>query len=68
MTHFFAKSGEISGGELYKRLRERGILVRHFNGERISEYNRITIGTREDMETLVATVGEILADKKGLLK
>ena len=64
----FAKSGEISGGELYKRLRERGILVRHFNGERISEYNRITIGTREDMETLVATVGEILADKKGLLK
>jgi histidinol-phosphate aminotransferase len=61
----FAKSDKIGGGELYSALRERGILVRHFNGARISEYNRITIGTRADMETLVRTVGEILSEKKG---
>ena len=65
-TNFvFAKSDAIGGGELYEKLRARGILVRHFNGERISEYNRITIGTRPDMEALVKTVAEILSEKKG---
>ena len=65
-TNFvFAKSDAIGGGELYEKLRARGILVRHFSGARISEYNRITIGTREDMEILVKTVGEILFEKKG---
>ena len=65
-TNFvFAKSGAISGGELYQRLKEKGILVRHFGAKRIVEYNRITIGTREDMETFIATVGEILDEIKG---
>ena len=36
----FAKSDRISGVELYKKLRERGILVRHFDKDRIKEYNR----------------------------
>ena len=58
----FAKSDRISGEELYKKLRENGILVRHFNGERIREYNRITIGTPSDMETFVNTVKNILED------
>lgn len=58
----FAKSDRISGEELYKKLRERGILVRHFSGERIREYNRITIGTPYDMETFVNTVKNILED------
>lgn len=58
----FAKSDKISGGELYKKLRENGILVRHFTSERICEYNRITIGTPEDMETFVNTVKKILEE------
>lgn len=58
----FAKSDRISGEELYKKLRENGILVRHFSGERIREYNRITIGTPCDMETFVNAVKEILKD------
>jgi len=56
-TNFlFAKSDKIGGDELYRKLREKGILVRHFTAERIAEYNRITIGTPEDMETFINTV------------
>ncbi len=60
----FAKSDAISGEELYKRLKARGILIRHFTKERIKEYNRITIGTREQMEAFVGAVKEILKELK----
>lgn len=61
-TNFlFAKSDRIGGEELYKKLRERGILVRHFTGKRICEYNRITIGTPEEMEIFIKTVKNILS-------
>lgn len=56
----FAESAKISGGELYRQLRSRGILVRHFDSPRTGNFNRITIGTRQDMEALVAAVKEIL--------
>jgi len=59
----FAKSDAIGGEALYLALKARGILVRHFTSEAIKEYNRITIGTMEEMQTLVATVKEILANK-----
>ena len=59
----FAKSSRISGEALYLALKARGVLVRHFSDSRICEYNRITIGAREDMEKLVALVGEILNEK-----
>ena len=60
-TNFvFAKHPEISGQELYQKLRQRGILVRHFSSPKIADYNRITIGTMEQMQVLVQTVKEIL--------
>ncbi len=59
-TNFiFAKHEKISGDNIYTLLRHKGILVRHFTDERIKDYNRITIGSREEMETLVDTVKEI---------
>ena len=58
----FAKLTNISGGEAYAKLRERGILVRHFSKARISDYLRISIGTAEDMAELVNAVAEIIKE------
>lgn len=55
----FAQSEKIDGETLYKKLKDEGILVRHFNSERIKNYNRITIGTSEQMQKLVEKVKEI---------
>ncbi len=60
----FARSAEIGGEELYLALKASGILVRHFKKERIKDYNRITVGTREDMDALLSAVGRILEEKK----
>ena len=60
-TNFlFAKAAAMDGGELYNKLKARGILVRHFSNPKISAYNRITIGTQEQMETFINTVKEVL--------
>lgn len=56
----FAKSDRVSGEKLYQELKKRGVLVRHFTKEPIAQYNRITIGTKAQMETLVKTIQEIL--------
>lgn len=59
----FVRSPEIGGEELYQKLKERGILIRHFTKERISEYNRITIGSMEQMNTLISGIKSILEEK-----
>lgn len=60
-TNFlFAKSDKIEGKELYWQLKDRGILVRHFDKERIRNFNRITIGSQKEMEAFIAAVEEIL--------
>ncbi len=56
----FAKPDRLSGGELYRRLKENGILVRWFDKDRIRDYLRITIGSRAQMEALVEKLTELL--------
>lgn len=64
-TNFvFAKTDKMDGGELYNELKKRGILVRHFFDPRISAFNRITIGTPEQMEIFLNTVKEVLYEKQ----
>ena len=64
-TNFlFVKHPGIDGKELYLKLKERGVLVRHFDKKDISAYNRITIGTDEQMEVLIKRVTEILEEMK----
>ena len=46
---------------IFKKLRESGVVVRHFDQpERISQYLRITIGTIEDMQKLVSILKAII--------
>lgn len=59
----FAKREGISGEKLYFRLKEKAILVRHFNKERIADFVRISVGSREEIDMLLAAVGEILAEE-----
>ncbi len=59
----FAKHPKLSGEKIYTELRERSVLVRHFTNERISEYNRITIGTKEQMDKFLCAVTEILEEE-----
>lgn len=50
----FARHKEQPGEVLAKGLREQGIIVRHFKKPRISEFLRITIGTVEQNDALMA--------------
>ncbi len=63
-TNFvFAKHPVISGQKVYDKLREKGILVRHFTKEKIKDYNRITIGTKEQMNALITALYEIVKEE-----
>ena len=59
----FAESDRIDGEELYLALKSQGILVRHFKKERIKNFNRITIGTKEEMQAFVKAAADILKDR-----
>ena len=56
----FARHPAHSGEALAKGLRDRAVLVRHFAKPRISDFLRITIGTAEECDRLIAAVEEIV--------
>lgn len=56
----FVKTDKMDGGELYKTLKAKGILVRHFTNLRICQFNRVTIGTKKQMETFIGTLKEVI--------
>lgn len=65
MTNFvFAESEAIDGKTLYLKLREKGILVRHFDTDRLRNFNRITIGSAEQMQALIDAIQSILEEVK----
>ena len=60
----FAKSPDMDGGALYLALKAKGILVRHFTNPRICQFNRITIGTPEQMAVFMDTLKEVLYENR----
>lgn len=64
-TNFlFIKSDAVDGQELYEKLKAKGILVRHFKTERIAAFNRVTIGTKPQMDAFLQAVEDVLKEKK----
>jgi histidinol-phosphate aminotransferase len=62
-TNFlFVKHPQISGDVLYKKVKEEGILIRHFATKGIDDFVRITIGTKEQMSKLKNIFEKILAE------
>jgi histidinol-phosphate aminotransferase len=56
----FARHPRRSGAELAKALRERGVLVRHFNKPRIADFLRITVGSEEQCARLIALARDLV--------
>ena len=50
----FAMHPDYDAKELFEALKKNDIYVRFWGSERIEQYMRITVGTREEMETLFA--------------
>lgn len=61
----FAKKDGEDGKNLYLKLKENGILVRHFDKERIKDYLRITVGTRQQNEALILSLRRIIENENG---
>lgn len=50
----FTKPPDTDAGSLFRRLRERNILTRHFNRGRAADYLRVSIGSDADMDRFLA--------------
>ena len=65
LTNFiFTKNNAIPGKMLYQKLKERGILVRHFDTPRLTDHVRVTIGSKEQMAAFIRATKEILEEIK----
>lgn len=56
----FAKHEKMGGMDIYKALKENGVLIRHFETPLLRDYNRITVGSLEQMQQFINTLKKIL--------
>ena len=59
----FASHERIPAQQIFLALKERDIYVRHWDRPRIQNHLRITIGTDEEMDTLLAFLGEYIRER-----
>lgn len=60
----FASHPSCPAAELYQALRDAHIYVRYFPKERIDNYLRITVGTRQEMQVFIDFVKQYLAGRQ----
>ena len=58
----FAMHPQADGKEIYLRLKQKGVLIRHFDTPRLRQYNRITVGSRQQMEVFLEKLNEVLEE------
>ncbi len=58
----FTRCPRVDGGRLYRELKARGVLVRHWDKPEIADWCRVTIGSREQMDIFLEKVREILKE------
>ena len=60
-TNFlFVRREGLDGGAIYRGLKDRGVLVRHFDQARIQNFVRVTVGTPEQMNIFLEKLRELL--------
>jgi histidinol-phosphate aminotransferase len=57
----FIRHPRFAGKEIFTRLRERDILVRHWDRDRIRDFLRVSIGTDDEMDVFISACKEITA-------
>lgn len=63
MANFiFARHPKADGEKIYLKLKEKGVLVRHFGSQRLCQYNRITVGSDEQMKVFIEKLKEVLEE------
>ena len=60
----FAKTEKIGGRDLYLALKDKGVLIRHFDKPRISPFIRITVGNDEQTEAFLKATEEVVKELK----
>ena len=58
----FATHPKADGKEIYLRLKQKGVLIRHFDTERLFAYNRITVGSKKQMQIFIMKLKEVLEE------
>ena len=58
----FTRCPRVPGGKLYRELKARGVLVRHWEKPEIADWCRVTIGSREQMDIFLEKVREIVKE------
>lgn len=59
----FVHHPDVAAEDIFAALRENNIFVRHFDGERVHDHLRVTIGTKEQMRALFSFLEQYLEDK-----
>jgi len=60
-----SRQGRPAARDLYKKLKQRRVLVRYFPHKRLKDSLRITVGTAQENARLLAALGTILGRPKG---
>lgn len=56
----FIKHKKITAKTIYKKLKNKGVLVRYFNKLRIDNHLRVTIGTKDEMRVFIEKIDSIV--------